>query len=55
MAEEIKIRTVDPMENSILFKRKADRGLRFNMPKLCIVTVINLDYMLNKIKESYST
>ena len=37
-----------------MFKEKVSGGLIFNMPKLSIVTVINLDYMLDKIKASYT-
>ena len=37
-----------------MFKKKASRGLIFNMPKLSIVIVINLDYILDKIRVSYT-
>ena len=36
-----------------MFKEKANRGLTFNIPKLSIVTIINLDYILDKTKASY--
>ena len=37
-----------------MFKEKTNRGLTFNIPKLFIVTVINLDYILDKIRMSYT-
>ena len=37
-----------------MFKEKVGRGLTFNIPKLFIVIVINLDYILNKIRASYT-
>ena len=37
-----------------MFKEKINGGLTFNMPKLSIVTIINLDYMLDKIKANYT-
>ena len=37
-----------------MFKEKVDRGLMFNTPKLSIVTVINLDHILDKIRASYT-
>ena len=38
-----------------MFKEKVGKGLMFNTPKLFIVTVINLNYILDKIKVSYIT
>ena len=36
-----------------MFKEKIDKGLIFNILKLSAVIVINLDYILDKIKVNY--
>ena len=37
-----------------MFKKKVSKGLIFNIPKLFIVIVINLDHILDKIRANYT-
>ena len=37
-----------------MFKEKASKRFMFNMPKLFIIIVINLDYILDKNRASYT-
>ena len=37
-----------------MFKEKTNKGLTFNMPKLSTISIINLDYILDKIRTSYT-
>ena len=37
-----------------MFKERANKKLMFNIPKLFTATIINLNYILDKIKVSYT-